>query len=309
MVFGLFGPWDTTTPGSTSKMNGVTVISGTGDDLATLDKTQYVIVKCTVSGSGLIADHVYETSADGTSFIDISSIAEHDHSGLTDGGRLIDIFRYNPKYVDTGAYFTTNQEFAKYVTAVSGTGAVTDDVDGTTEEKSILLDTGATSGSGSNIRQRGILLDFGQRSFYQVKLRIGTLSSVTLRSGVQCDRCTDADSNNKQYCAEVCTVTNNNWFLRTASGSAHTASDTTITATTNRVGIRMVHFPDVSPIRVDMYVDASAAFQKTTNIPASGANSNVNNLFRTSIKNSTAASRTLYNYANRIAYVALDSWI
>jgi len=307
-VLGTGGPYSDSTVGSASKENKCSIISGPGPDLAGLDKTKYIIVKCTETGSGLTIDHVYQTSTDGTSFIDLSAIDSHTHSSTAQGGGLIDIYSANPLHMDTGPRYVFDIAKADYGQAVTGTASIADDTDGTTGEGAVLLATGATSGSAASIRKSGLKLNFAKRSFFQTKLRIGTATSIAYHGGPNVDLVTDVDSNTAKYGAEFCTTTNNNWHLRSATGSAKSLSDSGIAISANRVAIRLEHRPTEGTPRVDMYIDAAAVFQKTSDVPITGT-STFNQLFRHSFKNSTTADRTLYVYGSRLAYEILDNWV
>ena len=198
----------------------MTVISDTGDDLELLDKTQFRIVFCTEDGGSLLKDHTYAVDTAAEAFIDISTTGSHSHSGTSDGGSLIDIFSGNAKFADTGGVFMHNPDKARWIEIVTSTGSITNDTDGVTGEPSIKLLTGATSGASATIALRGLCLDFTKRSSFQFKARLGaTITTLALHSGVNCDDVTAADTNTAKYSAEVCTVTNNNWNIRTASGS------------------------------------------------------------------------------------------
>jgi hypothetical protein len=301
MVFGTGGPWTDATQGSGSKMNKMTVISGPGDDLTLLTKTDYVIIKCTVDetgGTGLLKDHVYASSTDGTSWIDIS------HITFTP----LDVFTASSKFMDTMGLYVFDVTKDRYGQTVTSTATIVDDTDGTTGEGSVKLATGATSGSAASIRKGGLKLNFAKSSFFQTKLRIGTASSLVYHGGSNVDLVTDADSNTVKYGAEICTATNNNWQVRSATGSAKSLSDYGFAISTNRVGIRLYHYPNTGTHRVEMYIDANAVFQKTSDIPITGVTGDTT-LFRHSFKNSTAADRTLFIYGSRIAYEILDNWV
>jgi hypothetical protein len=308
MVFDIGGPWTSASQGSPSKLNKTTVISGPGTDLAALPKLEHVIIKCTVTGGGLTADHVYQASTDGTSWIDMSNMVAHAHSDIASGGNLADIMSANSLFMDTMADFAFDTKKADYTETVTGTAAITDDIDGTTFEPSVKFSTGATSGSAATIRKGGMKLDFSKRSFFQTKLRIGTAADLVYHGGTNVDLVTDTDSNTVKYGAEVCTVTNNNWQIRSASGADKSLTDTGIAMTTNRVAIRLEHRPTETTPRVDMYVDAAAVVQKTSHIPISGT-SDFLKLFRHSFKNNTAADKTLFIYGSRIAYYVSDNWV
>src|SRR6188474_3086279 len=226
--------WGAATPASQTKKNLTSVISGTGAYLASLDKTKHKVLVCTDSGSGFIEDHAYLCTADGLSVIDISDVGLHYHSpGTTDGGDLIDVYSVNWTVTDLFLSRVTDLQKANWIQTVTSTGTIEDATDGTTGERSIRLRPNGTSGSGSTISYPHLSLDFSKRSFYETKVRIETASSLAFHTGVNCDDVTAADSNTIKYNAEVCTTTNNNWFLRSADGSNKTSSDSGIAITTN----------------------------------------------------------------------------
>jgi len=294
---------------SDARLNRMTVIPNSGINLAALDKTLHGLLICTADGGSLTKDHVYLCSADGTTLIDISGTSSHTHSSSTDGGSIIDIYKATPKIQDLNLIKTNDLDKANWIaSAVTGTGSVENKTDGTTGERSIRLRPNATSGSQAQISYPCLKLDFSKRSIFQAKLQIETASSLALHSGVNCDDITAADSNTIKYNAEICTATNNNWFLRTASGSANSTSDTGIAMTANRVAIKIEHLPDLGTPEADLYIDAASAFQKTTNIPVTGATADAN-LIKHSIKNSTAADRPLLMYGSRIRYTVSDNWV
>lgn len=301
-------PWTESTPGSVSKMNYMDLVSGTGAQLAALDKTKHRLVTCTSTGSGFTLDHVYLFSTDGTTAIDITSVASHDHSTSTTGGDLQTIFAANPAFCDLWLTKTDDLKKAQWIETVTSTGSIEDNTDGTTGERAIRLRTNGTSGATATISYPHLKLDFSKNSYFQTKLRVETATSIALHSGVACDDTSAADSNTRKYQAEVCTATNNNWWLRTANGSANSGSDSGIAFSANRVAIAMEHFPTIGTPRVDLYVDVASAFQKTTNIPTSGATAD-NNLIKHSVKNNTASDRPLLVYGSRLAYTISDNWV
>jgi hypothetical protein len=308
MVFGLGAPWTTTTTGSASKLNLMTVPFGPGADLAALDKTLHKLVVCTVDGGGLLKDHVYCANAAATGWVDITVTSNHTHSGTADGGSILDILAGNPLFADTGALFMHNIDKAKWVETVVSPGTTANDTDGTTGELSLKLSTGTTSGGAGTLAMKGLKLDFSKRSSFQFKARLNIASALALHSGVNADDVTAVDSNTAKYDAEVCTVTNNNWNIRTASGSNKTASDTGIAISTNRIAIRLEHHPELGTPEVDAYIDANTVFQKTGNVPVTGTTA-VANLMKHSLKNSSASDRNYYVYANRLRYYISDNWV
>ena len=306
-------PWNST-PSSDAKLNLMTNISDTGDNLSALDKTKHKLVICTSTGSGFTINHLYLFSADGTTAIDVTAVAAHTHSGSTDGGDIVDVFRSNPKFMDlvlTKAtdLFETNWASPEFwIKTIVTTGVVANDTDGTSGERSIKLTTGTTSGGAATINYPHLQLNFAKRSVFQFKGRLSANTTLAAHSGVNADDVTAADSNTIKYNAEVCTATNTNWFLRTADGSANSTSDSGTAFTTNRVGIRIEHFPDLGTPRADMYIDAGTVFSKTTNIPVSGTTAD-NNIIKHSLKCSAgSASRDYFVYGSRLRYTISDDW-
>lgn len=298
MTFGVLGPWLDTTAGSAVKLDGMTRISGAGVDLATLSPSIHKFLHCTASGSGFIVDHNYMANSTSDAYIDEQT------AGST---AYITTIATNSKVIDTGGLFVFDVHVADWVASNTSTGTTTDDTDGTTGELSIKLAPGITSGSRAQVTQIGLKQDFSKRSFLSFKSRVGTLSSLNLRGGVNCDPVTSTDSNTISYSAEICTATNNNWYVRSATPSANTASNTGIAATTNRVGIKLEHYPDLGTPSVLMYIDAATAVTKTSNVPTTGAGAN-NAVIRYSIKNSTTADRPWFMYGCRLVYTVSDNW-
>ena len=296
-------PWNVT-PHSDTRMNRMTNIPNTGAVLATLDKTKFGLFICTQDGSGLLKDNIYFCNAAGDSLIRVANQVL--------GGGIATTFQGEPKFFDLSLTKTTDLYEANWaaplywIRTVTSTGSVENKTDGTTGERSIRLRPNATSGSGATISYPHLKLDWGQTATYQAKLQIETATNIALHTGVGCDDVTAADSNTRKIQAEVCTVTNNNWWLRTANGSANTASDSGIAISANRVGIRINFLPAVT--EADLQVDAGTLLQKTSNIPTSGATAD-NNLIKHSVKNSTAADRPLLVYGSRLSYTVSDNWV
>ncbi len=298
MTFGLGGPYNTTTPYSASKANITSVISGPGDDLAGLDKTQYTAIRCTVTGSGLVADHFYIPNAAGDAWLDITTSV---------AGILYEAFRSAPTFIDTGFRYLSHLLKADWNQIVSSTGTITDDT--TANEKSIKLLTGATSGSGATIGQSNsnLKLDFSKNSQFQCMLKLSATTALALKAGVNCETVTSADDNTVKYEAQLCTVTNANWNIRTATGSANSESNSGIAFTTSQVSVRLEHFPTLGTPKIDMYVDSAAAFTKTSDIPVSGS-SDLLALMKFSLKNSAAADKNCFVYGARLRYYTSSQW-
>jgi len=306
--------WDETKPGSSTRLNKMTIVTDSGTDLASLDKTKHKIVACDSTGSGFTLDHAYLFTADGTTAIDLVGTSAHTHNSSTDGGSLLNIYDANPAIIDLWVTKPTDLYEATWATpvywnkAVTSTGSVENATDGTTGERSIRLRPNGTSGSGATISYPHLELDFSYPSQFICKLRFETASSLAFHSGVNADDITAADSNTRKYNVELCTTTNNNFFLRTANGSANSASDSGVAFSTSRVGLKVNHDPTAGTPVASLFVNAGSAFQKTTNIPIDGSTAD-NNLFKHSIKNNTAADRPMHVYGTRMSYRVEDEWV
>ena len=294
--------WAGITPGSTAKLNGCTITYGTGTYLDSLDKTKDKLVVCTSTSGTLTVDHVYLANAAGTTWIDLADIVG---SG---GVNVIDFFIADPKFFDLILTKTNDLQKAQWLQVVVSTGTISDITDGGTGERSIKLASGATSGGAATISYPHLKLDFGEEAIYETKVKFSATTALAFHTGVGADDITAADSNTRKFQAEVCTVTNGNWWLRTANGSANSASDTGIAFGTARTGVKMVHLPDLGTPETDLYIDTGTVLQKTSNIPSSSATAD-NNLIKHSLKNSTGADKQLDMYASRLRYTVSDNWI
>jgi len=305
MTFGLGAPWTVSTAGSATKMNIMTTIVGAGTDIAGLDKTTFELAFCTSTGGGLTVNHLYAVNAAQDALIDISGAADHTHTGTGDGGTLEAMYRDNPTFWDI--WFRYDEMVAAaWKQTTSGTATIASDTTG--DEYSVKLLTGATSGSGSTIELRGYKLNFAMPSHIQFKLKMSATTALALKAGVNTETVTSADDNTVKYEAQLCTVTNANWNLRTASGSNKSESDTGTAFTTNAVSIRLEHFPTIGTPKVDMYIDSASAFTKTSDIPISGS-TGVTSLMKFSLKNSAGADKNCFVYPPRIRYYTNDQWI
>lgn len=305
--------WATITPGSAAKLNGVTVTYGSGAYLASLDKTKHKLVVCTSTGSGLTVDHVYLADSTGTTWIDLQTLTSHTHVDSSTGGSLISIQMANWRFRDLDAASNGEILKANWTQTVTSSATIVDDTDGTTQERSIKLLTGATSGSGSTIAYPGLALGFSDRAIYQTKVRFSATTSLAFHTGVGADDVTAADSNTRKFNAEVCTATNGNWFLRSADGTTNSTSDTGTAFTTTRTGVGIEHYPDLGTPRLDLYVASGTStrptvFQKTSNIPT-GSTTAASNLMKHSLKNSAAADKNVWVYGCRLRYHVYDQWL
>ncbi len=300
-------PWDTAGPASVAKKNKTSVISADGDDITPLDKTKFKIIACNTDGGDFLENHAYLFSEDGGTVVDLTELADHQHNGPANGGTLNYIYLNNPETFDLCLTRPIDFADSEWNNTTSGTGSLEFSNGGGSTKYYIRLRPNGTSGSGASISYtHSLSLSFAQASILSFRGNFETASSLAFHGGVNCDLVTAADSNTIKYQAEVCTATNNNWWLRTANGSANSASDIGVAISTSTTGVRLVHKPS-GTAEVNMEIDAANQFVKTTNIPTSGVNT-IGNIISFSIKNSTAADRPYRMSGCRLAFVTEDTW-
>jgi len=299
--------WTNKTPASTARKNKMTVISDTGTNLTALDKAKHRVVFCTADGGEFVKDHTYTANADADEWIDITEIAAHTHYDETDGGSLFDIWEVNSDVFQLDLLKPIDWVKAQWVQTVTGTGTVEDGED-SSGVNYIRLRPNGTSGSGSTINYPTPLNAYWGREVKLISnVLIETASSLALHIGVDADDITAADSNTRKAQAEVCTATNNNWWLRTANGSANSASDSGQAITTSKIGVVIHHRGDQGTPDCLFGTNSTGLIQKTTHIPTS-SHSTAGNLIKYSIKNSTGADRPMKVYAGQIHFVTEDTW-
>ena len=220
---------------------------------------------------------------------------------------MVGMFGANSKFMLLVLTQSNDNMKAQWNQAVTSTGTISDDTDGTSGARSIKLLTGSTSGATSTIYYPHLKLGFSEPSVFVSKVRIETTSSVACRSGIAADSWSASDSNTRKYNAEVCTTVNNNWHLRSANGSVNSQSDTGTAMTTSAVAIRISHHPELGVPEISLSVDGATELQKTSHVPTDGTTAS-DNIIKHSIKNSTAANRNYFVYGSRLSYLVEDDW-
>ena len=300
-------PWTNSTVASTARNNKVTVISLTGDELDALDITKHRVVFCTEDGGEFLKDHTYTANADEDAWIDITAVSVHTHYDDTDGGDILDIYVTNTDKFNLLFLKPTDMVKAQWVQTVTGTGSV-EDAEDASGVNYIRLRPNGTSGSASTINYPVDVNGYFNHPFHLVFVaQIETASSLALHIGVGADDVTAADSNNRKMQAEVCTATNTNWWLRTANGSANSATDTGTAISTSQVGIALLNRGYLGTPDCLMAIGGDEVAQKTSNIATSSSNT-AGNILKFSIKNSTGADRPLRAYSGRLDFQTESTW-
>ena len=304
-------PWSNATTASVSRKNKTSVISDTGDNLEGYDKTKFAIVVCTDDSVSeeFLQDHVYLFGVD-EDVIDISNTADHTHEGAGTGGSIFYSFGKNHNVIDVHLFTIQTILKANWNQTTTGTATIEDGGGGATEPY-IRLRPNGTSGSGATISYTGAKprLDVGSAFVMSSVINFETASSLAAHIGVNADDVTAADSNTGKVQAEVCTSTSNNWYLRTANGSANSASDTGVSAmNTNNQSVMIGHDPFAGTPNSQLSIDSANSFTKTTNIQSSTLQHTIGNLVKFSVKNNTGADRPMRYRGCRLTYFTADSW-
>lgn len=299
--------WTNSTPASTARNNKVTTISDTGDNLELLSISKHRIVFCTEDGGQFTKDHTYTANADEDAWIDITEVPLHTHYDDDDGGDLLQVYVTNNEKFNINLLKPTDWVKAHWVQTTTGTGTIEDSAD-SSGVKYIRLRTNGTSGSSATIQYPGTITgSFIYPWHFNCLTQIETASSLALHIGVGADDITVADSNNRKIQAEVCTATNDNWWLRTGNGTSNVATDTGTVISTSKIGIALLARGYLGTPDCLMYIGADLVAQKTTSIPFDSSNA-AGNTVKFSVKNSIAADRPLRAYGGRLDYQTASTW-
>ena len=304
------GPWETKSPASVSRKNKTSILTLSGTDINSLDKTKYKLVACNATGSGYTINHVYHFSDDGSQVDDLTDLTNHLHTTTSgQGGHIRDIYAANPEHFNQSMCRPTDWVKALWNQTVSGTGTIEDGTGGN-GERYIRLRPNGTSGSGATISYpMAANAGFPHHSLMGYVYQLETASSLAFHIGWNADDITAADSNTSKVQLEVCTATNNNHWLRTANGTNNSASDmgSGTAITTNKTSCQFLNWNTGTP-SVTAQVNATNSFTKTTHIATSGSNT-LGNIMKFSVKNSTGADRPLRAYGAHLSFTTDSSWI
>ena len=311
-------PWADDTEYSDARSNKMTMPHVTGDTLAGLDKSRFGLVKCVAdqTGGGYLMDHLYLAPTDPDDpWIDVTKLQDHFHTDANDGGYITGIFINNPTWFML--QYTTKSELLKANwEQQTGSGGSIEDYD-TGIENAIRLHTNSTNGGSAQVFQRHIQMNWGLAKMFQVKVIVQDLTNIALHAGVNVDDITVADTNTRKIGFEICTTlsppADQNWNVRSADGSNKSVSDTGIAFTADRTGLRLEHYPNASPPRIDAYLAINTTtpgdvFEKTSFIPGDENSTTDNNLLRFGFKNSTNSDRHFAMLGCRLIAKIRDEW-
>jgi len=294
--------------GSSSKLNKMTVISGTGAYLASLSLSDHTLLRCTSTGSGFTINHLYLTTEDGTGKIDLTNIASHTHFDNTSGGSFGKVAISASSWFDTWSQMMTDVDTAYWTSGTSGTGATTNITNYTGYDNQMVAkcSTGATSGSGANWKLSGLPPDYTKdRAQFTAIANLSSTSSISARYGYGMETPTASDDNNRKFGFSVCTATNGNWFARTADGDSRSESDMGVAFTTNDVNLTAQCRGDTND--AIFYVDFANLLTKSSDVPIDSVGNN-DPLFRFGVKNSTGADRIAYLIKLRLQHYTTSNW-
>jgi hypothetical protein len=307
--------WGDQTVGDASRLNLTGIVSGTGAYLAGLNKAQHKLLHCTSTGSGFTKDHIYLCLTDGSGTVDLGGVAggvaPHTHYDDSEGGSMGELMITAANVMVT---WDTNFNIDKtyWVEAVSGTGSTEQRTDHAsyTDQMVLKLLTGATSGSGANLRYSGQTIDYNPdtnlgNAQMQCVVQVSSTSSINARWGFGMENITSADDNARKFGFNLCTSVNGNWFARTANGTTRSDSDMGVAFGTSVTNLTAQF--DGALDQCEFYVGFANKLTKTSDIPTSGSGSG-SNLFRVGVKNSTASNRDAWLLKMRLSYYSTDNW-
>lgn len=315
MAIGDLTAWTDQTPGLAVRMNKAGVVSGSGTYLDNLDLKQFKLLHCTSDGGPYVKDHIYLVKGDGTGVLDIGGIADHYHSSSGDGGSSIEIEMGMAEHIHGYSSMSHNLPIADWTQTVSGTGSTTEQTSSSefTNNKTLKLLTGSTSGSGANLQIGGFKHYYGSESGWIALLKPGQTTDIATHWGFQMETITSSDDNNRKHGIVQCTSVNGNWFARTADGDSRSDSDTGEVVTTNVITALSWHIPAPADIgqtgspRVNTWLDGDLALTKTNDIPTSSYGS-VSNLWKFGVKNNVATNKDAYLFKLKMAYDGQGSY-
>lgn len=299
--------WGDQTIGTASRRNLTGIISGTGTYLAGLNKSQFKLLHCTSTGSGYTKDHLYLCLTDGSGVIDITSVDSHDHTTSgSEGGDFIDVLLHNYTLIDT--QYMDNIDINMWNSTITSTGSVSETEAGWySGSKVIKVSTGTTSGSAASLKLSSSPVNYTYEAAFQAIFQLDTSSSsIAFKLGYCQEHGASADDNVRKMGIVGCTSVNGNFFARSADGDSRSDSDMGVAFDTAvRQGI--VHKQETGGT-IDYYIDGTLRLTKSSDVPIDGEGCDSTH-FRFTVKNNTAADRTLILHKLRMTYhTTYEAW-
>jgi hypothetical protein len=249
------------------------------------------------SGFGFSQNGVYVLDSAGSTWLPLAG-GKHNHSAddAVSGGFLSDIMVANI----TKNYFIQGSTLGDFMNV--GTGTASEEP---TNNRIAL--TCAASGTFRHLSKGGIGLDFGRQSAFAFKGHSTANIQLSAKIGVCLENVNDAHTDTRKYGIEACDSAGvaQNWQIVSATGAG--GSRTATASSENALqgsprAYKLIHNVGQS---IQFFVNGTLNQTKSTNIPASGNNSN-NNL-SIGYKTNNATSKSLYVHYSRLAGSISDS--
>jgi len=288
-------PWTELSAQSSPKMNNMTVIGLTGDQLASLSPTYPgQIVFCNTTGSGYLINHWYGRNQANDEWLDLIAVDYFDFFSNLNNKKATMDKRFGTKEI--------------WQNVVAGTGAAINDTIAS-NISTVDLVTGTQTTGNATIQIGGPLLAFASHAFFEVKFKTpAATTGQIVKIGVGMDKAGTGPTTGRQFGIEYCDG-NANWQIHSGDGTSQSNYDTlkAVSAATT-YGFSVLYQPGVSVIAT---FDDGTVKTKITDIPSSGS-CNEADLFKISIANNNGSttSRTLQVMGAFMVYVIADSkWV
>jgi len=259
-----------------AKMNNMTIIGEVGTVLASLSGKQKgeIVISYDTSG-GFTQWHIY--AWDGISaWVDVT-LPTHKHQDTATGGKYADVQQGNLKIFN---HYNQLNDFALWLTVVSGTGAAANQHDNGTDVAR-RYQTGTTSTGYATGYRGGIVPSFALNMAVNWVWQLSATTNLFFNLGIAMEDINVAQNNNQKIGIEWCDgQATANYYVTTASGSARSSSDSTVPLSTGIDGFRMLW---TTGVQASFKFDNGTTVNKSTNLPTSTPAGN--NILREGIKN------------------------
>lgn len=291
--------WDNTIVISKTKLNQMTIISGTSAYLSGLSNVTNQVHLPTDTGSGYIAYNLFTWN--GSADVNLSNPV-HSHSGINSGGDETQIAAGHQRLIDTQALFMIRCKKADWIDQIVDSLCTLAD-DSTTQPDSIKLTVGSSINTRVVEYWDGMEAIFDNPMYYTTVVKFNTLlTNMVWITGVDVEDVGDAGSGALKVGFEHCSSVNGNYHVVSADGTTRTASDTGVALdTTNERQLRAFVTPTV---KTDWKVHTTVGV-KTTNVPDTGNSPDRGGIMKHGIKTTVSSGgKSVNHWGSRLIYSA-----
>jgi hypothetical protein len=262
----------------------MTIIAELGADLAALTgKVKGQVVVAYDTASGFVQWHLFVW--DGVSAWKDATLPIHTHASGSDGGLLVDIKQAIGNRNIYELFDIPEAVSGVWLTNGGGTGNAFDLHDDTANVAR-RYQTGTTSTGYHTAIKGGINIDYEQKILWNHVWNLSATNNLYFLIGINGENINAAQNNSPKLAIEWCDgQASANYFVTSASGSARSSSDSTVTITNTMDGMRCLFTPATNAV---FKFDTGTSITKSTNLPT--ANTDGNNVIREGIKNNNGGT-------------------